>query len=650
MSPRAISTTVEGGGLGPEPASPIHACPPTRAPRRGDRVLAAIATLQPPTGPERNLGEYVERVAAAACDALDYRVCLVYLYDSRDDAYYAEATYGVSAEERDALLATPVPMRVALRLMAESYRLDWSFYVPVVAPVWDDPEVSACFTMSATLRAAWRPGWQPGDLFLVPLELNEGDPIGFLIVDEPIDGRLPDPETLLGIATLARSCANTIESVHLYKTSSEEAAISSALLQVAEAVGTPDQALLFSRTSAILSGLLGADHCAVWHVDDGAAALCPVVDAPRWVDCLAAVWEGEIGLRAMLERGDPLAVEEPDGDGAGAIVAALGLTSGLLIPLFLHDACAGAIVVGWASPAPAPGVPHRFRARELDIARGVSRLVGVALQNARLYRDTTRQAERNAQLYERERDAVRRLRELDELRNDFVSTVSHELRTPLTGIKGFTDTLLNYWERMPDARRIEMVGKVNNAANRLERLVHDLLFVSRVESGGLPLHLTTTALEPLVAEAVQEIEGKYPGQEIQARSPRPARPARSIDGVIAVTADPDRVRQVIVNLLDNAAKYSVEGRPIRVRWTRRGGVARVTVVDRGPGIAPADLSRLFTRFGKLDSVPRAGHVGTGLGLYIARSLVEAMGGAIGVRSRPRLGTAFSFTLPLATSD
>jgi signal transduction histidine kinase len=118
---------------------------------------------------------------------------------------------------------------------------------------------------------------------------------------------------------------------------------------------------------------------------------------------------------------------------------------------------------------------------------------------------------------------------------------------------------------------------------------------------------------------------------------------------LMVLADPDRVQQVVVNLLDNAAKYSPEGRPIRVRCNRAGRAVRVSVVDRGLGIERADFARLFTRFGKLDRHPRAGHGGTGLGLYISKSLVEAMGGGIAVRSRPGWGSIFSFTLPLVAS-
>lgn len=602
---------------------------------RPERVLEAIIGLGREAGPDQGLSEYLGRVATVACGTLDYRVCVVYLYDRFDDAFYVEATHGVDTEEWHELLATPVPTRVVERLMDEPYRVDWGFYAPATAPVWEDPEVCACFVMSDSPAPPAPDGWQPGDVFLMPLEAEGKAPIGFLVLDEPVDGRRPALETLRGAAALATSCANAVESARLYQMQNEEASISSVLLQVSKAVGTPDQDLLFNRTSAILASMLGADHCVVWHADDGTATLQPVVAAPDRIGLGLSVDDLRgIGrdLQLMLARGEPVVVEQAGGDGAGALVARLGLTSALLIPLFLHNVLVGAITVGWT------GLPHHFRVRELDIARGVSRLVGVALQNARLYRDVTRQAERNAQLYEREREAVQRLQELDQLRSDFVSTVSHELRTPLTGIKGFTETLLNYWERMDDARRKEMVRKVGNSSNRLERLVQDLLFISRVESGVLPLRGSAADLRPLIEIAVQEVEGKYRGQQVEVRPP--AEP-------LEVLADPDRVQQVLVNLLDNAAKYSPEGKPIRIRWARQGQCARIAVIDRGQGIERADFERLFTRFGKLDRTPRIGYGGTGLGLYISRSLVEAMGGSISVRSRLGVGSVFSFTLPLA---
>lgn len=245
---------------------------------------------------------------------------------------------------------------------------------------------------------------------------------------------------------------------------------------------------------------------------------------------------------------------------------------------------------------------------------------------------------RNARIYAREREAKLRLEELDQLRADFVSTVSHELRTPLTGIKGFTETLLNYWTRLDDERKHHYLERIFSASKRLQRLVQDLLFVSKVEGGNLPLSVRKVELPDLLDSAEMEITQKYRGQEIALEIP-PDLPL--------VLADADRTQQVLVNLMDNAVKYSSEGSPITVRCIVLPDVLRLSVIDRGPGIRPQDLSRLFTRFGKIDQVIRAGHVGTGLGLFISKQLVEQMGGVIEVESVPGQGSTFSFTLPRA---
>ncbi len=247
-------------------------------------------------------------------------------------------------------------------------------------------------------------------------------------------------------------------------------------------------------------------------------------------------------------------------------------------------------------------------------------------------------AVRNARIYAREHEAKKRLEELDQLRTDFVSTVSHELRTPLTGIKGFVETLLTYWGQLDDDRKHHYLDRIYGASKRLQRLVQDLLFVSRVEGGTLPLTIRRVHLADLISSAVQEIKQKYRGQIIVLDVPEP---------LPMVLADADRVQQVLVNLMDNGVKYSPEGLEISVRCTVLPDAVVFSVVDHGPGIRPQDQPRLFTRFGKIDQVIRAGHVGTGLGLFIAKQLVEQMNGWISVNSVVGQGSEFSFSLPRA---
>ena len=247
-------------------------------------------------------------------------------------------------------------------------------------------------------------------------------------------------------------------------------------------------------------------------------------------------------------------------------------------------------------------------------------------------------AVRNARIYAREHEAKRRLEELDQLRTDFVSTVSHELRTPLTGIKGFVETLLTYWGQLDDDRKHHYLERIFEASKRLQRLVQDLLFVSRVEGGMLPLTIRRSSLDDQIASAVQEIKQKYRGQIIAVDIPQ---------SLPMVLADADRVQQVLVNLMDNAVKYSPEGKDISLRCVVLPEFLQFNVLDHGPGIRSQDMPRLFTRFGKIDQVIRAGHVGTGLGLFISKQLVEQMNGSIEARSVVGVGSEFSFSLPRA---
>jgi signal transduction histidine kinase len=248
---------------------------------------------------------------------------------------------------------------------------------------------------------------------------------------------------------------------------------------------------------------------------------------------------------------------------------------------------------------------------------------------------------RNARIYEVERAANARMHAVLRLQDDFVATVSHELRTPLTSILGFSENLLAYWSRMDESRRRASVEKIQRAGTRLDRLVRDLLHLSRIEASALRPNLSAQPLAPLVRQAVEDLTITFPGQRVGI-DPR-------IDAA-TVLADGDRLRQVIGNLLDNAAKYSPEGTPLAVGWRAEGGHGVLSIHDQGPGVPAESVPLLFRRFGKLDSAIRAGHVGTGLGLYICKQLVEAMGGRIwyepGHYPPPRSGAVFCVELPL----
>ena len=222
----------------------------------------------------------------------------------------------------------------------------------------------------------------------------------------------------------------------------------------------------------------------------------------------------------------------------------------------------------------------------------------------------------------------------------FAVAVSHELRTPLTTILGSAEVLLRSWARLDDATRRTGVERVLSGARRLDLLVRDLLLVVGIEDGDLVVRPVRSPLVPLLEQALYDASVAHPNLNVRARGLR---------GAPAVWADPDRVVQVLVHLLDNAARHGQGAGPpeLRVATLTDAGQVRISVSDRGPGLPLEGRERLFTRFGKLSSAAHAGRLGTGLGLYLCRRLVEAMGGAIGVESMPGKGASFWFTLPLA---
>jgi PAS domain S-box-containing protein len=227
--------------------------------------------------------------------------------------------------------------------------------------------------------------------------------------------------------------------------------------------------------------------------------------------------------------------------------------------------------------------------------------------------------------------------EREQLKANFVATVSHELRSPLTPLKGFIGTLLaGTGEDSPEARR-EYYMIMARQVTRLERLISDLLEVSRIEAGHLPLEMEDIDLNALVSGDVDVFARNNPGRRVQVRAP---------GGPVSVHADPTRVEQVVTNLLSNALKYSLPDTPIEVTVAAAGDQAIVSVRDEGEGIPPNERDRVFDRFHRVEGGMARWKEGTGLGLYIAKRLVEAMGGKIWLVSSPGHGSTFSFSIPL----
>jgi two-component system phosphate regulon sensor histidine kinase PhoR len=227
-------------------------------------------------------------------------------------------------------------------------------------------------------------------------------------------------------------------------------------------------------------------------------------------------------------------------------------------------------------------------------------------------------------------------RKLENLRKDFVANVSHELKTPLTAIKGSAETLLG--GALDDKEHGPgFVRSIYEQSVRLEALVADLLNISHAESGQARLEKAPVELKLLAEEAAAGLAAVLGRNKVSFLNLVPAG--------LAASADRAKLEQVLINLMENAAKYNREGGSVRVRAASEEGLVRVFVEDDGPGIAAGHLPHLFERFYRVDKARSREKGGTGLGLSIVKHLVELHGGSVGVESAEGRGSSFWFTLP-----
>jgi two-component system phosphate regulon sensor histidine kinase PhoR len=234
-----------------------------------------------------------------------------------------------------------------------------------------------------------------------------------------------------------------------------------------------------------------------------------------------------------------------------------------------------------------------------------------------------------------------RLRQLEAVRQEFVANVSHELRTPLSLIKSAAETLIDGGKNDPaiTTRFLEIIDK---HANRLTHLIDDLLLLARLDSGRVDLALQPVGLREAAQEALDDAALIARARGVNFRNDVPAE--------LVAQADPERLRQVLSNLVDNAIKYGRVDGNVAVRGRAIGSVRiELSVCDDGPGIPSEALVRIFERFYRVDKARSREQGGTGLGLAIVKNVVQAHGGEVRVESAPDKGTEFFFTLPVGTA-
>jgi signal transduction histidine kinase len=330
--------------------------------------------------------------------------------------------------------------------------------------------------------------------------------------------------------------------------------------------------------------------------------------------------------------------------GLAAIAAGLFAAQWATRPLRLVGQTANAIAAGDMSRR--VGLKQADEVGQMAAAfDAMADALGAKETELRGYADRLEQrvAEQTAELWEaveNEQEARLRAEEANRLKDEFLSTVSHELRTPLNSILGWTWLLIG--EKLDEAGARRAVQTIDRNARAQSQIIDDLLDVSRIVTGKLRLKVRSVALAPLIEAAVDAVRpaAQAKGIEVEARVESPVGPLR---------ADPDRLQQVIWNLLANAVKFTPSGGRVEVLADEAEGQARIRVTDTGIGIPAAFLRYVFDRFRQADSSTTRQHGGLGLGLSIVRHLVELHGGTVSAESEGEgRGATFTVMLPLAS--
>jgi signal transduction histidine kinase len=373
----------------------------------------------------------------------------------------------------------------------------------------------------------------------------------------------------------------------------------------------------FSAFIRELRGLIPFDRTAIILADDGAARViaaagtaAETVFPPGSRRPFVGSLLHEVTTRGrVVYRKDMIDTKYPE----EADFVALGLRCRLAAPLFVGPRSVGMISL-------VRGEPSSFTADEIELVSLLGRFLGSTVQNIRAY--------------EAERATVEELRRLSALRADFVSLVSHELRSPLAAVIGSAKTLHDRWRELNPDQRESFLALIEHETNRLAELVSDVLDTSRIESGQFSYSFADVDLGELVNESAAAAESGQDEVKISSLVHRP---------LPLVRGDRERLRQVLTNLLDNAVKYSPAGEEVEVEALAVDGRISVEVRDRGPGVDPEHQALIFEKFGRVSG--EHAKPGTGLGLFIARSIAQAHGGSLEVHSRPGRGAAFTLELP-----
>jgi signal transduction histidine kinase len=316
-------------------------------------------------------------------------------------------------------------------------------------------------------------------------------------------------------------------------------------------------------------------------------------------------------------------------DEARQVQQAVGINTSMVYPVFYNGRADGVMIFSMVKDE------NQVSESERDLIKSFTDIVGLAVQNAKLYTDLD--------MNRRELKAANeKLKQLDKLKDEFVSIASHELRTPLTAIKGYLWMAINKSPTpLPDEVQ-KNLQVAHDASERLSVLVEDMLTTSRIESGRIKLEFSPYDIVKLANDVVMELKVRADEKKINLS-------VQSAIPTLNITGDKARIQEVFINLVGNALKFTPDGGSITLLISQQGDTVDIGVKDTGPGLSQEDISKLFQKFSKLESsYAHTKETGTGLGLYISKQIVLLHQGNITISSEVGKGTTFTVHLPLVS--
>jgi signal transduction histidine kinase len=331
--------------------------------------------------------------------------------------------------------------------------------------------------------------------------------------------------------------------------------------------------------------------------------------------------KGEGAVGRLATTGEPVVISDIMDQGmyqsrARDILLRLNYRSLLAVPLLREDRLLGGLVVNRKSPG-------EFDPRVVDLLKSFATQSALAIHNARLYREIE--------------DKSRQLEVASRHKSAFLANMSHELRTPLNAIIGFTRIVMRRSQDRLEPKQYENLEKILTSAQNLLSLINAILDLAKVEAGRIEVNLVEVQLAPVLEQCMRTVEPLIKETVDQ---------VKVFDREIpSIMVDEEKLRQIVLNLLSNAAKYTVSG-SIQVRARSANGSIELAVTDTGIGIPAEKLDVIFEEFEQADARSTREYGGTGLGLAIARRLARLMGGDIRAESAPGAGSTFTLTLPI----